>query len=105
MPPSSVRGGVPTIVRRFRRSRCSSRCAFTLVELLVALATMAVLFALALPPFVAIRDPAAVHAAVGDAGATFSLARQTAVARRAMVAVVIDTGAGDLIVRSVAGPV
>ena len=75
----------------------------TLLELTVVLSVAGILFAVAAPRFVAMRDAASVHAAVSDASTAFSLARQTAIARRAPVAVVIDSTSGDLIVRSVAG--
>ncbi len=83
--------------------RC--RAAVTLLELTAVLSIAGILFAVATPRFVAMRDAAAVHAAVSDAGSAFSLARQTAIARRAPVAVVIDTASGNLLVRSAAGPV
>lgn len=76
---------------------------FTLLEVTAVLSVIAILFAIAAPHLAALRDNAAVRAAVGDAGTTFSLARQTAMARRAPVAVVIDTAAGELLVRSLAG--
>jgi Tfp pilus assembly protein FimT len=77
--------------------------AFTLFELTAVLTLMGLLLAIAAPRVVAMRDAAAVHAAVTDAAATFSLARRTAIARRGPVAVVIDTSSGVLIVRSIGG--
>jgi hypothetical protein len=45
-------------------------------------------------------DRSAARGAIQDASALFALARESAVSRRAMVAVVNDTTAGTLIVRS-----
>lgn len=77
----------------------------TLLELTAALAMASIMFAIATPRFSGMRDRAAVHSAVGDIGSSFSFARQTAIARRAPVAVVIDTSAGNVIVRSIGGAV
>ncbi|HEX4684298.1 MAG TPA: prepilin-type N-terminal cleavage/methylation domain-containing protein [Gemmatimonadaceae bacterium] len=75
------------------------RRGFSLFELTAVLMLIAMLFAIAAPRFAAMRDGAAVHAALGDIGGTFDLARQSAVANRASTAVVIDTAAGELVVR------
>ena len=52
--------------------------------------------ALVAPRFAGLRDKAAVRGASGEISATFSLARQTAIARRAMVAIVLDTASGSV---------
>jgi len=57
----------------------------------VTIAIMAVLLSIAVYRFTGLRDATAVRAAVGDLGSTFSLARQVAVSRRRMVAIVLDT--------------
>ena len=66
----------------------------------MALAMIAVLLSIALPRFTALRDATSVRAAVGDLGSAFSFARQVAVAKRRVVAVVLDTGRGVVEVRS-----
>ena len=74
--------------------------AFTLVEIIVTLLIVALTLALVAPRFGTLRDGAAVRGAVGDLGALLSLARETAITRRALIAVVIDTSAGTVEVRS-----
>jgi len=76
------------------------RNAFSLVELLLLLVLMGVLMALAVPRFSAMRNGASVHAAMADLGADFSMARQSAITRRAPVAVVLDTAFGIVELRS-----
>jgi hypothetical protein len=66
----------------------------------VVLAVMAVLLSIAVHRFTALRDATSVRAAVGDLGGAFSLARQLAVSRRRMVAIVLDTGRGAVELRS-----
>ena len=66
----------------------------------MVLAMMAVLLSIAVHRFTALRDAMSVRAAVGDLGSTFSLARQMAVSRRRMVAIVLDTGRGTVELRS-----
>ena len=61
---------------------------------------MAVLLSIALHRFTALRDATAVRAATGDLGSAFALARQLAVSRRHMVAIVLDTGRGVVELRS-----
>jgi len=75
----------------------------TLLELTAVLSVAGILLAIATPRIAAMRDSAAVHSALGDVASAFSFARETAIARRAPVAVVLDTAAGDLIVRSLTG--
>ena len=76
------------------------RHAFTLLELTIVLAVTGVLLGLAVPRVSALRDRSAVRDATGELGAAFSLARSTAIARRAPVSVVLDTAAGAVEVRS-----
>jgi Tfp pilus assembly protein FimT len=74
--------------------------AFTALELIVVITLMGLLMAVAMPRLGALRDAASVHAAMGDLGAAFSLARQAAVTRRTMVSIVIDTAAGVVELRA-----
>ena len=74
--------------------------AFTTLELAVVLTIMGVLLALAAPRMASLRDHSAVRSAMSDLGASFSYARQSALSRRAPVAVVIDTTAGVVVLRS-----
>jgi prepilin-type N-terminal cleavage/methylation domain-containing protein len=76
------------------------RNAFSLVELLLVVMLMGVLMALAAPRLSAMRDSASVRAAMADLGADFSMARQSAITRRAVVAVVLDTAFGVVELRS-----
>ncbi|HEY4307286.1 MAG TPA: GspH/FimT family pseudopilin [Gemmatimonadaceae bacterium] len=78
---------------------------FTLLELLVAMVVAGLLLALALPRFAAARDSRSVHGAVDVLASGFSLARASALAHRAPVAVVFDTAAGVMRVRSTEGPI
>lgn len=77
---------------------------FTLIELLVALLIAGMLLALGLPRFGAARDARSVRAAIDVLSAGFSLARETALARRTPVAVVFDTE-GVVRIRSAGGPI
>jgi prepilin-type N-terminal cleavage/methylation domain-containing protein len=81
-------------------SLASRTRAFTVVEVTVTMAIVAVLLALVIPRFAAQRDQAAVAAAAGDLGSIFSNARQTAVSRRTAVAIVLDSAAGAVEVRA-----
>ena len=76
------------------------RRAHTLAELVVFLTIVGVVLAMAAPRFAALRDKFAVRSAMTDLGASFALARQSAVTRRAAVAVVLDTVSGTVLVRS-----
>lgn len=78
------------------------RFAFTLLELVTVLTLVGLLMALAVPRFSAMRDRASVRASMADLGGDFSMARQSAIARRAAVAVVFDTTLGTVVVRSTA---
>jgi hypothetical protein len=71
-----------------------------LLELTAVLTVVGVLLAIAAPRVAAMRDAAAVHAALGDIGSTFALARASAIARRAVTAIVLDSANGELVVRS-----
>jgi Tfp pilus assembly protein FimT len=76
------------------------RPATTLLELTLVMTIVGVCLALVAPRFSAVRDTAAVRGASGEISATFSLARQTAIARRVMVAIVLDTASGSVQVRA-----
>ena len=73
----------------------------------------AVMLALAAQRFAAARDSSAVRSALSDLASAFSVARQAAMTRRTLVAVVLDTandgvevrGAGDRIVRRELGAI
>jgi len=58
------------------------------------------LLAVAVPRISALRDRSAVRAAIGELGASFSMARGAAISRRAATAVILDTAAGAVEVRS-----
>jgi len=76
------------------------RAGFTLLELLVVLLLTGLLLSLALPRVSALRDRSAVRSGMSELGASFSTARGAAIARRATVAVVLDTAAGAVEVRA-----
>jgi|SRR4051812_11057079 type IV fimbrial biogenesis protein FimT len=78
---------------------------FTLLELLVAMIVAGVLLALGLPRFGAARDARSVRGAMDVLTAGFSLARETALARRTPVAVVFDTAGGVVRIRSAGSPI
>ena len=72
----------------------------TVVELVVVLIVIGALAAIALPKFRQSADRFAVRAAIQEARALFTLARRTAITRRAVVGVITDSAAGAVIVRS-----
>lgn len=76
------------------------RRATTLLELTLVMTIVGICLALAAPRFAALRDTAAVRGASGEISATFSLARQVAIARRVMVAIVLDTASGSVQIRA-----
>lgn len=76
------------------------RSAFTLLEATVVLTVAAVVLAIVAPRFAAARDSAAVRSAMSDLSAAFSLARQAAMTRRTLVAVVLDTARDVVEVRA-----
>lgn len=76
------------------------RTATTLLELTLVMTIVGICLAIVAPHFASLRDQAAVRGATGEISATFSLARETAIARRAMVAIVLDTASGSIEVRS-----
>jgi prepilin-type N-terminal cleavage/methylation domain-containing protein len=83
-----------------RMAGSTIRRAFTLLELTVVLTIGGLLLALSAPRFAALRDAWSVRSAMTDLAATFSLARETAIARRTPVAVVMDTAGGVVRVRT-----
>lgn len=76
------------------------RLGFTLLELVLVLMLVGVLLALAVPRLSALRDRSAVGSAMSELGTSFSTAREAAMSRRATVAVLLDTAAGAVEVRS-----
>jgi prepilin-type N-terminal cleavage/methylation domain-containing protein len=84
----------------FQSPRPCRRRGFTLIETVVVLVISVALLSIAVPRLSSLRDASAVRSAMTDLGSTFAAARQTAVTRRTLVAVVLDTAAGDVILRS-----
>jgi type II secretory pathway pseudopilin PulG len=76
------------------------RTGSSLPELTAVLVLTGILLAIAVPRLSHVRDAAAVRSAVDEAAADFSAARQAAIARRRLVAVVIDTNADAITARS-----
>jgi Tfp pilus assembly protein FimT len=76
------------------------RTGASLLELTVVLVLTGILLAIALPRLNHVRDAAAVRGAIEEAAADFSDARQAAIARRRLVAVVVDTAAAAITARS-----
>src|ERR1041385_3080482 len=72
----------------------------TIVELLVAMIIMAVLAGIALPRLHEAADRFATRVAIQETRSLFTLARRSAITRRAVVGVITDTTAGSVIVRS-----
>lgn len=77
-----------------------ARVAFSFIEVLLVLVVAGVLAALALPPYVAVRDRAAVQSAATAAVAAFDAARTLALTRGRRAAVRIDTLSGRIVVHS-----
>ncbi|HEY4131242.1 MAG TPA: GspH/FimT family pseudopilin [Gemmatimonadaceae bacterium] len=86
-------------MRKLERARCSRR-AFTMLELIVVLTVIGVILTFAAPQFARSRDGASVRSASADLAGAFSLARQTAVNRRELTAIVLDTAHGRVLVRA-----
>ncbi len=76
------------------------RGGFSLLEIVVGIAIAGLILGMAVPRLAALRNGAAVRAAVGELGAIFSLARHEAIARRAPVAVVLHASPASVEVRS-----
>src|SRR4051794_7778792 len=76
------------------------RTGTTLVEMCVVLVLLALLAGIALPRLRDATDRAAARGAVQETSSLFSLARRSAITRRAVVAVVLDTVRGVVIVRT-----
>ena len=82
------------------RHRSKARTATTVVELAVVLVVVAALAAIALPRFRASADRFASRVAIQEARSLFTFARRSAITRRSVVAVITDTMAGAILVRS-----
>lgn len=76
------------------------RNGFTLAELLVVLAILAVLLSIAIVRIGVAADRAAVRSATTEAATIFASARDAAIYRRSPVAVFIDTSRGTLVSRA-----
>jgi len=81
-------------------NRSASRPAFSLLEATIVLTVMAILLAVVAPRLAALRDATAVRGAMAELGGQLAFARQTAIARRVTAAVVIDSVAGVVEVRT-----
>jgi prepilin-type N-terminal cleavage/methylation domain-containing protein len=81
-------------------SSCTRRRAFTVLEMTLVLTVAGVLLALAVPRLAAARDASSVRAATNELIGVFATARHTAITRRAPVAIVFDTAAGSVELRS-----
>jgi len=77
-----------------------ARRGYTVLEMAIVVAMIGLLLAIALPRVAAVRDRASVRAAMTDLSAAFSMARRTALSRRALVSVVLDTASGTVEVHS-----
>jgi prepilin-type N-terminal cleavage/methylation domain-containing protein len=71
----------------------------TLTELIVVVIVIGALAGLALPRYRAAADRFSARAAAQDAGSLFSFARRSAITRRSVVGVIIDTLGGTITVR------
>ena len=81
-------------------SRRSCLGGFTVIETVAVLVVAGILLSIAVPRFSSVRDASAVRASMTDLGAAFSAARQMAVTRRTTVSVVLDTAAGEVLLRA-----
>jgi type II secretory pathway pseudopilin PulG len=77
-------------------SAATQRVGGTLAELIVVLTIMSIVLGYAVVRIAAAADRTAVRAAVADVVTTFATARESAIMRRAPVAVLIDTAASRL---------
>ena len=76
------------------------RVGLTVLEITVVLAIAGLLATFALPRLAGLRNASAVRSAASEIAAAFTLARQSAIMGRSTVAVVLDTAAGEVTVRS-----
>lgn len=76
------------------------RAGMSLVEVLLVLVIVGLLTALALPPYIAVRNRASVNSAATAAVASFDAARALALTRGRRAAIRIDTLAGRIVVHS-----
>src|SRR5262245_23223824 len=72
----------------------------TLPELILVLAVIGILGTIAIPRAVGLRDRMSVRAAALETISTFALARRWAVSRSSRTAIMFDTAAASLTVRS-----
>lgn len=84
------------------RGAMRRRDAYTLIELLVALALLGILLAMALPPVTRWRDEAGVRAARDELAAALAWTRMAAVSRGG-AALVVDPAAGHVWTRTADG--
>jgi Tfp pilus assembly protein FimT len=100
--PTWPRRAVCRMITNLFRPRTPRRSSLgtTLLELCVVLCLMAALSIIALPRLHDAMDRAAARGAIQEASSLFSLARRSAVTRRAVVAVMIDTAEGAILVRA-----
>lgn len=73
---------------------------FTVMELTVVLAVVALLAALTAPHYAALRDSIAVRSATTDLVQSLALARRTALATHQNTSAVFDTAGGRVLIRS-----
>ena len=72
----------------------------TVIELVVGLIVIALLAAIALPRLHDSADRFAARVAIQETRSLFAFARRTAITRRTVVGVVVDTAAGSIVVRA-----
>lgn len=72
----------------------------TILECVIVIALIAILTAVAIPPFQQLRDGIAVHGAAAEAHALLATARRAAIHRSATVTVDLDTVGARIIVRT-----
>lgn len=83
-----------------QRTNGRRRCAYTLVELVIVLAVLALVSAIGVRALGRQLDRIAVGSAIGEAAGAVARARDEALARHAMVSLRIDTAEGALTLRA-----
>jgi Tfp pilus assembly protein FimT len=76
------------------------RAGTTLTELVVVMIVTIALAAIAFPRYRQAADRFAVRSAIQETSSLFTFARRSAITRRAVVGVIVDTGAATVLVRS-----